>query len=659
MTQYRNSKWINLTAAAALLLAVLILFQFLYQKDNKYTNGPPYGSQGIFAFSARDLTGSRPLFLIDGWEFYPDQLLTPDTIGSAPDQSVSFIFIGQYSNFSFLSSGHSPFGRATYRLLLQYDGEPRLLTLEVPELFTDYQLWINGQPVEQGSPFAAFYMDGTAEILLNTDNRSHYYSGLTYPPALGTPEAVHRMLFLRHMFYGILCIFPLALCLYAAAAWRIRDRDRRLIHFGLLCLFFSIHCAYPFIHQLGLSGRLWYAVEDVSWMAMLYEVIVLSSVEAGFSGKLWYRRFLRPAAAAACAVCGLSVLFLIPASPRLVNLYGAFLDGYKLLIWLYLLECAVYGLWMNRDSAGLVLAGCLTMGAAMVSNLLDNNQFEPVYTGWQTEYSGFILVIIFWILTVRHISRVLKQNQALTEHLEDQVQKRTRELHAVLDERKAFFSDLAHNLKAPVVAIHGFTDLILRGNLYLDDDLKEYLDKISSENEELCRRMYVLGDLNAFDKITEPRELIEINGLLSQVSHDNKPEACISGIELRVEKLEDQAFILAQKRKLLLLFENLIYNAISFTPEDGLITISPCLDQDGVTIRVSDTGMGIEPEHLPHIFERFYSGRPDASESSGLGLYIARITVEELGGSIHAESVKGQGSVFTVRIPLAGTVPSL
>ena len=55
--------------------------------------------------------------------------------------------------------------------------------------------------------------------------------------------------------------------------------------------------------------------------------------------------------------------------------------------------------------------------------------------------------------------------------------------------------------------------------------------------------MYVLGDLSAFDKITEPRELIEINGLLSQVSHDNEPEACISGIELRVEKLEDQAFI--------------------------------------------------------------------------------------------------------------------
>ena len=58
-----------------------------------------------------------------------------------------------------------------------------------------------------------------------------------------------------------------------------------------------------------------------------------------------------------------------------------------------------------------------------------------------------------------------------------------------------------------------------------------------------------------------------------------------------------------------------------------------------MTIRVSDTGMGIEPEHLPHIFERFYSGRPDASESSGLGLYIARITVEELGGE-HSRGIR-------------------
>ena len=105
------------------------------------------------------------------------------------------IFIGQYLNFSFFSSGHSPFGKATYRL-------------------------------------------------------NPNYSGLVYPLALGKPEMIGRILLLRNFFYGFLYLIPLALCFYAAAAWLSRDRSKRFIYFGLLCLFFSLHCMYPFLHQL-------------------------------------------------------------------------------------------------------------------------------------------------------------------------------------------------------------------------------------------------------------------------------------------------------------------------------------------------------------------------------------------------------------------------
>lgn len=651
----KNKKNIStsvLYAVGAFLLS-FILFQFLYQVDNKYTAGAPYGQSGTFYFSEHDLNQNSPLFLIDGWAFYPDAKLTPGDLDSGDIPTPIHIFIGQYPNFSLLSSGHSPFGSATYRMNLHYNGPPRILALEIPEIFTDFQLWIDGRNQSPSGGVIMFQADNDTELVLTVENKSHYYSGLTYPPALGTPETIQRMLLLRNLFYCVLCLIPLTLCLYAAAAWFARERGKIFIHFGLLCLFFSIHCAHPFVHQMNLSSTMWYAIEDASWLAVLYEIIALCTTIAGLDGKLWYRRCLRPLAIATCILCGLSVQFILPNFGSTINLYGALLDGYKFFCWLYLMGCAIWGVTSKQDSANMILAGGGILGASMIVNLLDNNRFEPIYTGWQTEYAGFLLVLLFWLLTVRHVKDLLKNNLLLTEHLEEEVQHRTAELHAVLNERKAFFSDLAHNLKAPTAAIHGFTDLILRENLYLDEDLRGHINKISGANEEMCRRMQALGDLNAFDKILESPQLIELDLLLSQVYTDNEPEAAISGIIFRVEKLNTPVFVYAQKKKLMLLFENLLYNAYSFTPEDGRITVSPYLADDTVVIDVSDTGTGILPEHLPHVFERFFVGRENRNEGTGLGLYIVQITVDELGGSIAVESTVGRGTTFTIRLPIA------
>lgn len=300
----------------------------------------------------------------------------------------------------------------------------------------------------------------------------------------------------------------------------------------------------------------------------------------------------------------------------------------------------------------LILCGGGALGASLTVNLLDNNRFEPIYTGWQTEYVGFLLVLLFWLLTILHVKDMIHRNVLLTERLEEQVAKRTAQLHTVLDERKTFFSDLAHNLKAPMVAIHGFTDLILRGNIYLDDDLRGYMDRINGANEELCRRMQALGDLNAFDKIQEQPEYLDVDELISLVYTNNEPETTISGILLNIKKIGVPVFIYGTKQKLLLLFENLIYNALSFTPEDGMISISPRLERNEVIIDVTDTGTGIAPEHLPHIFERFYMARENKNEGSGLGLYIVQITVAELNGSISVKSTVGEGTTFTIRLPV-------
>jgi signal transduction histidine kinase len=99
----------------------------------------------------------------------------------------------------------------------------------------------------------------------------------------------------------------------------------------------------------------------------------------------------------------------------------------------------------------------------------------------------------------------------------------------------------------------------------------------------------------------------------------------------------------------------LLDNALKYTPPEGSIALSLSVDDTHAFLRVSDTGIGILPEDLPHIFERFY--RADRARSrdrggSGLGLAIAQSIVEEHGGSIEAESAPGKGSAFTITLPL-------
>ncbi|NCB62712.1 MAG: HAMP domain-containing histidine kinase [Clostridia bacterium] len=254
---------------------------------------------------------------------------------------------------------------------------------------------------------------------------------------------------------------------------------------------------------------------------------------------------------------------------------------------------------------------------------------------------------------VNYNREVLLKNRQLVTHMEDLVQARTRELHTVLEERKNFFSDMAHNLKAPIAAVHGFISLIREGNLYLDDELREYIRLIESENNEIRHRVQSLSALNAFDRITAPKAPVDVDELLSAVEERNAPDVGVMGVHFSVGRLGRAAVVCAQREKLLTLFENLIYNAIAFTPEGGSITVTPQAEGGTVRITVADSGSGIPPQHLPHIFERFYTTR-SGEEGSGLGLYICALTVEELGGTITAESEPGKGAVFVLTLPTQG-----
>jgi signal transduction histidine kinase len=138
--------------------------------------------------------------------------------------------------------------------------------------------------------------------------------------------------------------------------------------------------------------------------------------------------------------------------------------------------------------------------------------------------------------------------------------------------------------------------------------------------------------------------------------------------QLHTELPDDLPLVQADRTLLRRVLGSLVENAIKYTPDGGRITLATAADAARVQVRVSDSGRGILAEDLPHIFEKFYRGRAPALDRGaplsevveevadapgvGLGLYLARTIVEQIGGEITVESTPGRGSTFTLALPL-------
>jgi signal transduction histidine kinase len=151
---------------------------------------------------------------------------------------------------------------------------------------------------------------------------------------------------------------------------------------------------------------------------------------------------------------------------------------------------------------------------------------------------------------------------------------------------------------------------------------------------------------------------VEIGPLAAEVLSEIEVARARAGVAVEVRVPEGLPPAMADRERIHQVLFNLVDNALRFTPPGGRVTLSAEAQDRAVRVRVEDTGVGIPPEHLPYLFERFY--RADAARSrgdggTGIGLAICRSVVEAHGGRIWAESEPGRGSVFTFELPAAVT----
>jgi heavy metal sensor kinase len=236
-------------------------------------------------------------------------------------------------------------------------------------------------------------------------------------------------------------------------------------------------------------------------------------------------------------------------------------------------------------------------------------------------------------------------------------------LDSTFSRQRRFVADASHELRTPVSAIRSMTDVALLN----EKSPAEYVGVLWGINAEAERLGRLIGDLLALARDDEAQTPLERAPLrLDLIAHDVAAVSSVLAnerhIQLRVET-SGPVVVLGDSDRILQAVLNLIQNALTYTPagRGGLVTIRVMEEGSRAILSVTDNGIGIEPGHLPHIFERFYRASPDAAHSqggSGLGLSIVDWVVGAHDGEVTVQSQVGKGSVFTIYLPLATAATS-
>jgi heavy metal sensor kinase len=232
-------------------------------------------------------------------------------------------------------------------------------------------------------------------------------------------------------------------------------------------------------------------------------------------------------------------------------------------------------------------------------------------------------------------------------------------LEQAFERERRFTADASHELKTPLAVLRGDIEVALRR----ERAPEEYQRVLKSSLEEIARLTTLTDDLLTLARLDAGESVLAIEPVrLDQLAAEAcayiGPLANSAGVSLHFDTPQAPIEIEGDQKRLTQLLVNLLDNAIKYTHAGGTVRLALSVINSFALIEVSDTGRGIPASALPHIFERFYrqtDPRDSRVSGFGLGLAISKWIVDAHGGSIQVESEEGQGSHFTVKLPLHGS----
>jgi len=587
------------------------LFYTGWKYDNKYTT-PGYNAQmGVTRLDTTENERSTFLYLVDGWAFY-DGFYTPEELTAGGVTPEAYFYIGRYGGFDLGDANTPRHGAGTYRMTVMTGNDnPQEYALELTEVFSRWNLWVNGdlkQSVGIEAALATSYANSiitfTAEdkieiVVAVKSVPGDLYSGMVYPPAFGSPEAVLRQAALRLAVHSCASAVAVLLGLMCLLTWAGLRFSRPYVGMILLCLCFATYTAWPLFHALELRVAGWSLAERLCYYGMILFIFHLQGRLAGIPKHVYF-----PACGVALVVC-----LLVLSQPLLPMIragsyyrFGSFLELWKWLAALYLIVATVWALRRHRAGAGLLLAGFTVFAASLLSDRLWP-MYEPIIFGWPQEIAGFILMLVFMAALAMDTVRVYRESQIATEQkkLSDAELESNRRYAALQQEYVTQSEKHLHETKGRYLMLRHYAE---------EGQQQQLLDEL---NRQLID-----------SSIASPR--YSDNALLDAILHEWFSEADGAGVYVEYQLTDIPAKLPVEDTELTSLVTNILSNAlraagdaerekwlhITINWAGGVFTLH-CANSKGRAMLPTKPGHGHGLSILRDIVER-YNGRMETDD---------------------------------------------